>query len=67
MEKGIKKAEHFFNINKNTIFNYVHDFTYDKIYNSYADEVLNYWNMSLREKLEKYARAVLYNPDGMNY
>lgn len=29
----------------------------------YADEVLNYWNTTLEQKLRRFARIQLYNPD----
>jgi len=67
MESGVKQAEHFFNINKSTKFNYVHDFEQDKVYQKYADEVLTHWNKNLRKRLEKYSRAVLFNPNGMDF
>jgi hypothetical protein len=65
--KGIREAEIFFNTTFKTNYDFIGQGINDSRFIDYADEVLDHWNKNLRNKLEKYSRAILYNPTGMDY
>lgn len=63
---GINIAEKFFNNFKCTNYEFINDIK-NNVCAEECDKVLKNWNNRLRAKLEKYARAILYNPAGMEY
>lgn len=65
--KGIKEAEKFFNNLFGKKYNFIEEGLKKPEYNEYVNEVLNNWDNKLRYKLKKYSRAILYDPNGMDY
>ncbi|MEA4821586.1 MAG: hypothetical protein VB122_05085 [Erysipelotrichales bacterium] len=65
---GIQKAEKFFKSYNKTNFDF---FSFasnlDKNYVEFTKEVNNHWDKSLKNRLKKYSRAILYDPNGMDY
>ena len=59
---GILEAERFINRKFGKQYNYIASTTGDTKYVKYSNEVLDYWNNTLRAKLEEYSRTPLYNP-----
>jgi len=59
IEAGIREAQLFFNMNKNTEFDYLEGMDDDVEYNKYFDEVLEHWDTSMKQRLSKYARSNL--------
>lgn len=64
MIKGIQRAENYFNSVYNTDFNFIVKIL-DPKFIDYVDEVQNHWNNKLRHNLQKFSRALLYDPNGM--
>ncbi|KHD16017.1 ImmA/IrrE family metallo-endopeptidase [Clostridium butyricum] len=65
--EGISKAEYFFNNTFNTKFNFIIKVSTSSEYQDYANGVGKHWNNNLRFKLKKYARCILYDPNGMEF
>lgn len=65
--EGISKAEYFFNNTFNTKFDFINKVSISSEYEDYANEVENHWDKNLRFKLKKYARCILYDPNGMEF
>lgn len=57
---GIAIAENFMNTHKRQNFCYKRELLTDAIHSDECDLVLKHWDSSLRPRLEKYARAKLY-------
>ena len=48
-------------------YQYFNSVTSEANYKKFTSEVLTNWDVQLRERLEKYARSPLYNPDTIDY
>lgn len=63
IHRGIVEAENYYNRKFGENYNFMQSASENSEFYQYADEVLNYWNTTLEQKLRRFARIQLYNPD----